>query len=170
MGPRDANLKKGLEAALESDTFSSALYQKMLRTLDEKDKTAYKKLKTEEDKKQFNMEWARRKLESLTTSKSHERSWRKITSTIGEYKTVEKVAERFGWHANPVKAAQSACTYALRCAQLGGKWTRFDEMSQTWMVLDVRTQYQDVFEESWRLLELSKGKEKEVRNRKIYDW
>ena len=163
LGPRKYKLKSQLEAAVAAGSLStaSALCQRMKRGLSAAEKERYELCKTDEERRNFRMEWARRELTQLEASKEHTKSWQRVDETKGEYKTCASIAESYGYLVDPVGALRSAEKYCEKCVTMMGKWVRYDDMAETIMYLHVTKQHKELFTEAWLMCEKFSDKSKQ---------
>lgn len=142
-----------LEHFVATNDMSHGLYQKMLREFSDKQKAEYKACKTDGQRREVRMEWAKGKISSMKCSKNKVKKWRDVDTKIGRYMTVEKLAEEYGFMAAPKLACQRAVNYASRCARMGGNWLFYEEWSQSWMILFVLMEHREEFTKAWTLCE-----------------
>ena len=159
---RDANLKENLEKSLETGDLTSGVYQKMLRSFDSEDQEKYSACASDEERKDFRIQWCQRKLGDLTVVKKHQKAWQVVDEKRGEYITVEKLCEKYGWAVDAEKATRCASNYALKCSKMGGKWVHYDKMGETWMVLFMEIVHTETFSQCWQLCESYESKRRQV--------
>ena len=172
MPQRDAKQKEVLQQALSADNIDvrSAVWAKFARNATTGIKHNYKQLKTDADRKAFRLDWARRELDTLTHGKRHERSWQRVDTERGRYMTLAKIAEEFGYNADPERAMAGAIKYAKKCAALGGKWTWEDtEFSEMSMYLYLNREFREDLTQSWTMYEEYIGRQDKDAKQQVSD-
>ena len=104
-----------------------------------------------ESKKNFREAWAKKEYSQVLDEKRKSTSYVTVDVTRGTYKTLGAVINHLGgWQWGP--AIVGAKTLAAKCARLGGKWHKVDEMTGLSMFLVLEQEYSDTLTESWEQL------------------
>ena len=149
--PKEEKYAEALESASEDGDTTSALYQKMMRSMGEQEKQKYKGLSGDTLRKQYRAEWMAKELGNLRCKKKFVKSWRDVDVKKGEYICLEVLMEKYGFQVCHYAGASRARTYAQRCCKMGGKWLKFDSMADCWLVLYIRHEHSEVFEQAWTM-------------------
>ena len=84
-------------------------------------------------------------------SRVEKQSWKEADADIGEYKVLAKIVEDEGFAVDAFGSFRRAQPITSKCAQLVGKWVRFDVMRNDFTFWHVRQQRNHTFGYAWNL-------------------
>jgi hypothetical protein len=163
----DCEEAKGLRDAIEANDVQvrSSLGTRFTRSVkaDPEEQGKYAKCKSWESKREFRMEWARRKLEDLTVARSRTRTYARVDTTRGEYVCFGLLVESYGIQYDRNAAVLAATRYASKCLKMGGQWLNKDSLGEVMEYLKIKKEFADTMSDAWRLCEV------ETRQTKLID-
>ena len=159
--PQDPKIKQLSAAVTSGDIPSrSALGQQFTRAADGKKDPSYMALKSDRDRRDFRLEWARRKLENMSVGKKHHRSWEEVNSSTATPRTFAAIANDLGYAVDPQSALKGARAYCEKCIRMGGQWTYVDDMTGLTMYQYVTKSSSSSFAQAWMQYEAFQANEK----------
>ena len=104
--------------------------------------------KTLEQKSSFRREWAASTGQRLEQKKTHTRRFEEVNADHGVY-----MPWRCVWRAegDDEDGRIAAIKYCSKAAAMGGRWTRWNEMTERREYLHIRKEYTNTFTEAWEL-------------------
>ena len=112
----------------------------------------YKGLKSNADRREYRIKWARVKYTTIRQRKSFNESFRKVDTTQGTYRPFAYILKKEGGKDDSA-AVKAAINIAVKCANMGEPWVLYNTMSERWEFLYIIRSTSDVFERSWTLFE-----------------
>jgi hypothetical protein len=110
----------------------------------------YKSLNTHKDKSNFRSKWATTKYTEHLATKSHRVSWCEVDESKGTYMSISRLIDIEGGRSDQ-EAVRAAISLASKCMAMGGKFLKWNSMTDRWNFLRYEHTVAETFSKQWEL-------------------